>query len=123
MSEALAVATEATAVVTPRAKGPQEGRDVVATLVRAKLNLTSDREANNVVNVVTDAIVATLTTNIEVNGYTLKLPGFGKFTVRHKQGKMRKIPLTGETKLTADKRKVKFTALSEIRELERRPKA
>ena len=38
--------------------------------------------------------------------------------MRHKQGKMRKIPLTGKTQMTGDKRKVKFTPLSEFRALE-----
>lgn len=104
-----------------RSKGPQVGRDVVAVLVRKALNLSSDREANNLVNVVTDSIVAVLTANIEVDAFTLKLPCFGKFEVRHKQGKMRKIPLTGKTQMTADKRKVKFMPLARLRELERTP--
>jgi nucleoid DNA-binding protein len=106
-----------------RPEGPEVGRQSVATLVRKALNLSSDREANNVVNVVTDSIVAVLTASIEVDGFTLKLPSFGKFEVRHKQGKMRKIPLTGKTQMTADKRKVKFIPLARLRELERkRPK-
>jgi nucleoid DNA-binding protein len=121
---AVATELEATPVLTTkRVKGEQVGRDVVAKLVRETLGLSSDREANNVVNVVTSSIVTVIRENIEKNGFTLKLPGFGKFAVRHKTGKMRKIPLTGETKRTADKRKVKFTALSDIRELERKPKA
>ena|ERR1017187_1650036 len=57
---------------------------------------------------------------INTDGFTLKLPRFGKFEVRHKQGKMRKIPLTGKTQMTADKRKVKFFPLSEILRLERK---
>jgi nucleoid DNA-binding protein len=52
--------------------------------------------------------------------FTLKLPNFGKFKVRHTQGKMRKIPLTGKVQMTADKRKVKFIALSNFHELETR---
>ena len=57
--------------------------------------------------------------NIDTNGFVLKLPSFGKFEVRHKTGKLRKIPLTGKVQMTAEKRKVKFTGLSEFRELER----
>jgi hypothetical protein len=34
---------------------------------------------------------------------------------------MRKIPLTGKTQMTADKRKVKFFTLARLRELESRP--
>ncbi len=104
---------------TKHSKGPLVGRDVVAILVRKELNLSSDRQANNVVNVVIDSIVAVVTGNIEIDGFTLKLPGFGKFTVRHKQGKMRKIPLTGKVQMTADKRKVKFIPLARFGELER----
>jgi nucleoid DNA-binding protein len=104
-----------------RSKGPQVGRDVVAVLVRKELNLSSDREADNIVNVVLHSIVSEIATNIEVDGFTLKLPSFGKFEVRHKQGKMRKIPLTGKTQMTADKRKVKFIPLARLRELERKP--
>jgi nucleoid DNA-binding protein len=102
-------------------KGPQVGRDTIASRVRATLNLSSDREADKIVNTVTDSIVAEITANIEVNGFTLKLPGFGKFEVRHRQGKMRRIPLTGKTQMTADKRKVKFLPLSELLRLERKP--
>lgn len=121
MNETTAAATEVIPVLaTKRAKGPQVGRETIAARVREELKLSSDREANHYVNTVTDAIVAEIRENIEVNGFTLKLPGFGKFEVRHKQGKMRKIPLTGKTQMTADKRKVKFIPLSEIRELERR---
>ena len=98
----------------------QVGRDVVATLVRKELGLSSDREADNIVNVVTDSILAVLTANIEVDGFTLKLPSFGKFEVRHKQGKMRKIPLTGKVQMTSDKRKEKFVPLARLKELERR---
>jgi nucleoid DNA-binding protein len=95
------------------------GRDTVGALVRQTLNLSSDREANFVVNTVTDSIVAVITENIDIDGFTLKLPRFGKFKVRHTQGRMRKIPLTGKTQMTADKRKVKFIPLSDFRELEK----
>ena len=50
------------------------GRDAVATLVRLALDLSSDCEANHVVNVVTDSIVAVVKANIETDGFTLKLP-------------------------------------------------
>jgi nucleoid DNA-binding protein len=103
-----------------RVKGPRVGRDVVATLVRHALNLSSDREANNVVNVVTSSIVTVIRENIDTNGFTLKLPCFGKFEVRHKTGKMRRIPLTGKVQMTADKSKVKFIPLARLRELERK---
>ncbi len=71
--------------------------------VRAVLNLSSDREADHTVRAVLDCFVSEIAENIDVNGFTLKLRGFGKFEVRHKEGKMRKVPLTGKTQLTADK--------------------
>ena len=43
---------------------------------------------------------------------------FGKFEVRHKEGKMRRILLTGKGQMTADKRKVKFIPLARLLELE-----
>jgi nucleoid DNA-binding protein len=55
--------------------------------------------------------------NIEVNGFTSEAAVFGKFEARHRQGKMRKIPLTGKTQMTGDKRKVKFFPLARLREL------
>jgi nucleoid DNA-binding protein len=96
------------------------GRETITSRVRIALNLSSDREADNIVNVVTDSIVAVITENIDIDGFTLKLPSFGKFKVRHTQGRVRKIPLTGKTQMTADKRKVKFIPLSNFRELEKR---
>ena len=96
------------------------GRETVTARVRKALNLSSDRQADNLVNVVLDSIVAEIVENIDTDGFTLKLPLFGKFRVRHTQGKMRKIPLTGKTQMTADKRKVKFIPLSSFRELEKR---
>lgn len=110
-----------TSFATKRPKGSQVGRDTIAARVRAALNLSSDREANNIVVAVLDAIMGEITENIDTNGFTLKLPSFGKFEVRHKQGKMRKIPLTGKTQMTVDKRKVKFIPLARLRELESRP--
>ena len=106
-----------TSFATKRPKGPQVGRDITAARVRAALNLSSDREANDIVAAVLDAIAGEITEDIDTNGFTLKLPRFGKFEVRHKQGKMRKIPLTGKTQMTADKRKVKFIPLARFREL------
>jgi nucleoid DNA-binding protein len=70
-------------------------------------------------NVFVSCVEGTLLDNLDVNGFTIKLGGFGKFCVRHKHGTLRKIPFTGETKLTSDKRKIKFTSLGKLRECER----
>jgi nucleoid DNA-binding protein len=102
-------------------KNPQVGRKTVTALVRTKLNLPSDRQADRLVNTVTDSIVQVIRENIETNGFELRLPSFGKFVVRHKQGKRRLIRLTGKIQLTADKRKVKFLPLAKFRALESWP--
>ncbi len=104
-------------------KNPQVGRGTVAALVRNKLNMTSDRQADHLVNTVTDSIVQVMRDNIDTDGFELRLPSFGKFVVRHKQGKRRLIRLTGKIQLTADKRKVKFLPLAKFRELEAWPKS
>ena len=70
---------------------------------------------------VLDSIIATLNANINVDGFTLKLASFGKVLVKHKKGRVRKLPLTGEARMTANKRKVRFYPLSQLRELERVP--
>jgi nucleoid DNA-binding protein len=82
-------------------KNPQVGRKTVTALVRTKLNLPSDRQADHLVNTITDSIVQVIRENIETNGFELRLPSFGKFVVRHKQGKRRLIRLTGKIQLTA----------------------
>jgi hypothetical protein len=61
-----------------------------------------------------------LTADIEVDGFTMKLPCFGKFEVCHKEGKRRRIPLPGKIQMTADKRRVEFITLARLRELERK---
>jgi nucleoid DNA-binding protein len=103
-------------------KNPQVGRGTVAALVREKLYMTSDRQADHLVNTVTDSIVQVIRDNIDTDGFELKLPSFGKFVVRHKRGKRRPIRLTRKIQLTADKRKVKFLPLAKFRELEAWPK-
>ena len=85
--------------------------------------MTSDRQADHLFNTVTDSIVQVIRDNIDTDGFELKLPGFGKFVVRHKRGKRRLIRLTGKIQLTADKRKVKFLPLAKFRELEAWPKS
>jgi len=65
------------------------------------------------------ALEATLLSNLETNGFTLKLGSFGKFSVRHKTGILRRIPFTGETILTKDRRKVRFISLGSLRQRER----
>jgi len=62
---------------------------------------------------------ATLLNNLGNDGFTLKLGSFGKFSVRHKPGILRKIPFTGEAILTKDRRKIRFVSLGALRQCEK----
>ncbi len=94
------------------------GRDELAVRVQQALALLTKKEAEHVVNVVVGCIEATLLNNLGTDGFKLKLNSFGKFSVRHKRGILRKIPFTGETKLTKDKRKIRFVSLGALRQCE-----
>ena len=94
------------------------GRDELTTRVQQALGLATKKEAEKVIDTVIKALEQTLLNNLPTDGFQLKLNSFGKFTVRHKLGIYRKIPFTGETKMTSDKRKVKFVTLGELRKSE-----
>ena len=72
------------------------------------------------IGAVVDALEHTLLNNLGTDGFSMKLGGFGKFTVRHRPGVYRKIPFTGETKMTRAARKIKFVALGQLRASEKR---
>ncbi len=91
----------------------------MAARVQQALMLSTKKEAEHIVNAVIESLEATLLNNLEKNGFTLKLGSFGKFSVRHKPGILRKIPFTGETILTKDRRKVGFVSLGSLRQCER----
>jgi nucleoid DNA-binding protein len=81
--------------------------------------LETKKEAEMVLDVVIGALEETLLNNLPVDGFTLKLGSLGKFSVRHKVGILRRIPFTGKTILTKDRRKVTFVSLGELRRRER----
>jgi nucleoid DNA-binding protein len=95
------------------------GREELAVRVQQALALTTKKEAEHVVDAVVSALEATLLNNLGMDGFTLKLGSFGKFSVRHKPGILRRIPFTGETILTKDRRKVGFVSLGSLRQCER----
>ncbi|HTT23053.1 MAG TPA: HU family DNA-binding protein [Candidatus Sulfotelmatobacter sp.] len=95
------------------------GRDELAARVQTALSLPTKKEAEHVVNAVIASLETTLLNNLCTDGFTLKLKGFGKFSVRHKPGILRRIPFTGETILTKDRRKVTFVSLGSLRQQER----
>jgi nucleoid DNA-binding protein len=86
--------------------------------VQQALALPTKKEAEHIVNTVIESLEATLLDNLGTNGFTLKLGGFGKFSVRHKPGILRKIPFTGETILTKDRRQIRFVSLGSLRQHE-----
>ncbi len=95
------------------------GREELAVRVQRAMELPTKKQAEQIVNVVIDSLEATLLSNLVTDGFTLKLNSFGKFAVRHKAGILRKIPFTGQTILTRDKRKVRFVSLGALRQHER----
>ena len=86
--------------------------------VQQALALPTKKEAEMVVETVVAALEATLLNNLGTDGFTLKLGSFGKFSVRHKAGILRRIPFTGETILTKDRRTVRFVSLGSLRRRE-----
>lgn len=95
------------------------GREELLRQVQQTLTLATKKEAERVVDVVVSALEATLLNNLGTDKFTLKLGSFGKFSVRHKSGILRRIPFTGETILTKHRRKVTFISLGNLRRQER----
>jgi nucleoid DNA-binding protein len=94
------------------------GRDELTSVVQRKLGLGTKKEAERVIDNVILAIEDVLLNNLAKDKFVLKLNRLGKFTIRHKPGIYRKIPFTGETKMTNAKRKVKFITLGTLRQRE-----
>lgn len=94
------------------------GREELTSIVQQSLNLGTKKEAEHIINTVISALEQTLLNNLANDKFSLKLNSLGKFTIRHKPGIYRKIPFTGETKMTNAKRKVKFVALGNLRQRE-----
>jgi nucleoid DNA-binding protein len=96
-----------------------KGRDELAARVQLAMELPTKKQAEQIVKMVIDSLEATLLNNLGTNGFSLKLGSFGRFSVRHRPGILRKIPFTGQTILTKDRRKVRFVSLGALRQLER----
>jgi nucleoid DNA-binding protein len=94
------------------------GREELTSLVQRNLNLGTKKEAEKVIDTVISSLEEVLLNNLAKDKFTLKLNRFGKFWIKHKPGIYRKIPFTGETKMTDAKRKVKFVTLGLLRQRE-----
>ena len=67
------------------------GQQELAMRVQQALALATKKEAQMVVDAVVTGLESTLLNNLVSDGFTLKLGSFGKFSVRHKTGILRKI--------------------------------
>jgi nucleoid DNA-binding protein len=94
------------------------GRYELVSRVQQALALPTKKETEHIVDVVIGNLEATLLNNLGTNGFTLKLGSFGKFSVGHKRGILKKIGFGGETILTKDRRKVRFVSLGSLRQCE-----
>ncbi len=94
------------------------GMEELAMRVQASLALATKKEADCLVNAVVSCLEDTLVEHLAEDGYYLKLNGFGKFIVHHSPPRLRKIGFSGETREIPPKRKVKFTGIGKLRQLE-----
>jgi nucleoid DNA-binding protein len=99
--------------------GRTKGLDLVVDKVKDALELMYRKDAKETVDTVISCIEETLKENLGTNGFSIKLNSLGKLTVRHRAASLRKIPLTGETKMTSKKQKVKFITLGDLRRMEK----
>ena len=91
----------------------------MSVTVQRALALGTKKEAAHVIDALIWSLETTLLNNLGMDGFTLKLNGFGKFYVRHKPGIRRKIGFSGQTIQTKTLRKVKFISLGNLRQRER----
>ena len=97
----------------------KEGRDELALRVEAALSLATKKEADSLVNVFVCCLEDTLVQHLAEDGYSIKLGRFGRFVVHHRPPIRRKIGFSGEMRDLPVRRKVKFTGLGKLQQLER----
>jgi nucleoid DNA-binding protein len=100
------------------AKSSKAGREELVMRVQAALNLATKKEATDLANVLVSCLEDTLVEHLAEDGYYLKLNGLGKFIVHHRPPIRRRIGFSGEIRDLPVKRKVKFTGLGKLRQLE-----
>lgn len=96
----------------------EAGIDEVVKRVQAALGLSTKKEAEALFRVFESSLEDTLIEHLAEDGYYLKLNGFGKFIVHHRPPIRRRIGFSGEIRDVPVKRKVKFTGLGKLRQLE-----
>ena len=95
------------------------GRDELTVNVQTVLGLATKKQAEQIVDAVIEGLETTLLNNLGMNGFTLKLNGFGKFSVRHRPGTVRRVGFSGQTIRTKAVRKIRFVSLGRLRQQER----
>lgn len=95
------------------------GRDELAVRVRTALSLPTKKQAEHVINAVIGSLETMLLNNLQTDGFTLKLNGFGKFYVRHRPSTTRRVGFSGKTIQTKPCRKIRFISLGALRQGER----
>lgn len=94
------------------------GRNETVGRLQAALRLSTKKEAEAFVRVFESCLEDTLIEHLDENGYSIKLSSFGRFVVHHRPAIRRKIGFSGEIRDLPLKRKVKFTGLGKLRQLE-----
>jgi len=94
---------------------PLKTNPELSARVQESLNLETKKEAEIAVRAVVDALEQTLLNNLGIDGFSLKLGGFGKFKVRHTKPIIRRVGFSGETVITKRKRKIRFVPLGMLR--------
>ena len=95
------------------------GLDEVVVRVRATLGLSTKKKAEALVGVFESCLEDTLIEHLAEDGYSIKLGGSGRFVVHHRPPIRRKTGFSKEIRDLPVKRKVKFTGLGKLRQLER----
>ena len=96
----------------------QSGMGEVVARVQFALGLSTKKEAEALVRAFESCLEDTLVEHLAEDGYYLKLNGLGKFIVHHRPPIRRRIGFSGEIRDLPAKRKVKFTGLGKLRQLE-----
>jgi nucleoid DNA-binding protein len=109
-------APRATPIAPHRLRGfPLKTNPELCTRVQQALRLETKKEAEIAVGAVSEALEQTLLNNLSIEGFSLKLGGFGKFKVRHLKPTTRRVGFSGATVTTKAKRKVRFVPLGMLR--------
>ena len=101
------------------AKRQQTGMGEVIKRIHATMGLSTKKEAEAIVRVFESCLEDTLIEHLAEDDYSIKLGGFGRFVVHHRPAIRRKIGFSGEIRDLPVNRKVKFTGLGKLRQLER----